>query len=247
VITVTENIRDATEQRTMPKGKGPGAFVLAAFLPAAAALLMVGEVLTPKGVDKPTTTLASALKALTVGAGHSSQVYFSNMLVIFGLGALGVSFAAIATLATRRDAGIATAAAVIGGTAAFCGALANMVVGFNLAAAATAHTTPAAAAQVLVSGATSAMSNILLAAYLGGGLVAIVLTGIALWRSNVVPRWLPVLFGVGLVVAATSRPGLTAAVVQFPFAVAMVILATRIWDRARTAPAALVPGMDNAL
>jgi hypothetical protein len=209
-------------------GTRHGVITPAVFLPISAALLMVGEALTPRGLDKPTTTVADALKAVPIGAAHPSQVYVSNLLVIFGLGALGVSFVAIATLARRRDAAIAAAAAVIGGVAGFCGALANMLVGFNLASAATAHTTPLAAARVLASGDSSAAAAALLATYLGGGLVAIVLTGVCLWRSGSVPRWLPVLFGVGLVVAAGSRPGVTAVAVQLPFAVAMVLLATRV-------------------
>ena len=213
---------------------GPG--VLALFPPLAAALLMLGEVLTPAGLDKPTTTVGAVLKALPIGAAHSTQVYVSNLLVIFGLGALGVSFPAIATLAGERRAVVGTAAALLGGFAAFCGALANMLVGFNLAAAATAHTTAAAAAQVLVSADTSVVSNVLLIAYLGGGLVAIILTVVALWRSEMAPRWLSILFGLRLVVAAGSRPGITAVAQQLPFAAAMVILAGRIRHGWRATP-----------
>jgi hypothetical protein len=197
---------------------------------------MLGEVLTPKGLDKPTTTLSAVLKALPIGAAHSTQLYASNLLVIFGLGALGVSFAAISTLADRRNASIATAAAMIGGVAAFCGALANMLVGFNLAAAATAHTTEAAAAQVLLSGDTSSVAKGLLTVYLGGGLLAIILIGLALWRSTTIPRWLPLLFGLGLALAAASQPGLAAVPLQLPFAAAMVILAARIWSTSRPVP-----------
>jgi hypothetical protein len=197
---------------------------------------MVGETLTPKGLDKPTTTLAPALKALTVATSHSSQVYVSNLLVIFGLGTLGVSFAAIATLARKRDAALATAAATIGGAAALCGAMANMLVGFNVAAAATAHTAPTAAAQVLLSADTSTVATILLVSYLAGGLVAITLTASVLWRAKTMPRWLPILFGLGLIVAAGSRPGLTAVPAQLPFAVAMVLLALRIRRAALPVP-----------
>lgn len=227
-MTVTETAVQARKEHRPP--------VLALFLPLAAAFLMLGEVLTPKGLDKPITTLTAALKVVPIGAAHADQLYFSNMLVILGLGALGVSFSAIARLARDRDAVIAAAAATIGGLAAFCGALANMLVGFNLAAAATAHVTPGAAAQVLVSGDTSAVSKVLLAVYLGGGLVAIIMAVIAMWRSNTVPRWLPVLFGLGLIVAASSRPGVIAVPLQLPFALAMVLLATRIWDIGRAGP-----------
>jgi hypothetical protein len=204
---------------------------LAVFPLAAAGLLMLGEMLTPTGLDKPTTTAPAALRALSIAAAHSSRLYASNLLVIFGLAALGVSFAAIATLTRNREATLGSAAAVIGGFAAFCGALANLLVGFNVAAAATAHTTATAAAQVLVSADTSAVSTMLLIGYLGGGLVAILLLGTALWRSRTVPRWLPVLFGFGLVVAAASRPGAVAIPLQLPFAAAMILLASRILRR----------------
>src|SRR5207302_9778091 len=166
-------------------------------------------------------------------AAHSSQLDVSNLLVIFGLGALAVSFAAIATLADQRNASMATAAPLVGGLAAFCGALADVVVGFNLAAAATAPTTQAAAAQVLLSGDNSVVANVLVAAYLGGGLVAIILIGIAVWRSDSTSRWLPILFGLGLALAATSQPGLVAIPLQLPFAVVMVFIARHIWSSAR--------------
>jgi hypothetical protein len=227
------NVEDQ-RARNVPHNNPAPARVLAVFLPISAGLLMLGEVLTPKGLDKPTTTLGAVLKTLPIAAAHSSQLYFSNLLVIFGLGTLAVSFAGIATLARERDVALSIAAALIGGTAAFCGALANTLVGFNTAAGATAHTTPAAAAQVLLSANTSAVSKTLLVVYLGGGLLAILLTGIALWRTKTVARWLPVLFGLGLVVAASSRPGLIAVPLQLPFAVAMIVLAARIWNNAQS-------------
>lgn len=211
-----------------PTAVRPSVPMLAGSLPAAAVLLMLGEVLTPAGLDKPTTTIPAALKAVSIGAAHSTQLYTSNLLVIFGLAALAVSFVGVASLVRSRDATLGAVAAGVGGLAAFCGALANMLVGFNVAAAATAHTSPTAAAQVLVSADTSAVSTVLLVAYLGGGLVAVVLLTTALWRSRTVPRWLTVLFGVGLLVATASRPGVAAIPLQLPFAIAMVVLAMRI-------------------
>lgn len=210
--------------------------VLAYFLPLAAALLMVGEALTPKGLDKPSTTLAGALKAVTIGAAHPGQAYVSNLLVIFGLGALGVSFAAIASLTRGRGATIGVVAAVIGGIAAFCGAVSNLLVGFNVAAAATADVPSNAAARVLASADSSTAAVALVATYLIGGLLAVILTATALWRSHTVPRWLPILFGIGLVLAATSRPGITAVPTQLPFAAAMFVLAARIsrYDRSES-------------
>jgi hypothetical protein len=86
----------------------------------------------------------------------------------------------------------------------------------------------------LRSANTSAAGNVFFVGYLGGVLVATILIGIALWRSGTLPRWLPVLFVVGLVTAALSRPGLIAVPLSLPFVFTMVILATRIWDAAPT-------------
>ena len=112
--------------------------ILALFPPLAAILLLVGEALTPKGLDHP-ISMSRAAKELPIAEAHLNQLYLSNLLVIFGLGALGVSFAAIAVLVRERGSTIATVAAVVGGLAGFCGGLANVLVGYDLAAAATAH------------------------------------------------------------------------------------------------------------
>jgi hypothetical protein len=74
--------------------------ILALALPVTAVLLLFGGALTPKGLDRPVTSLAGALRELQIAAAHPGQVYFSNVLVIFGLGTLGVSFFAIAVLAS---------------------------------------------------------------------------------------------------------------------------------------------------
>jgi hypothetical protein len=65
-----------------------------------------------------------------------------------------------------------------------------------------------------------------------------VLMGIALWRSRAVPRWLAVLFTVGLELAE-SMDAIGPKVVLFmlPFAVAMALLAVWIW-RAAARPGA---------
>jgi len=96
--------------------------ILALFPPLAAFLLLVGEALTPKGLDHP-ISMSRAAKELPIAKAHLNQLYVSNLLVIFGLGALGVSFAAFAVLVRERGSTIATVAAVVGGTAGFCGGL----------------------------------------------------------------------------------------------------------------------------
>lgn len=129
------------------------------------------------------TSLAGAFPELRIAAAHAGQVYFSNMLVIFGLGTLGVSFFAIAVLASDRDRGLAMTAAVIGWFGAFCGAVVNVLIGFNLAAAAAARS-PSAAAQILVSGNTAAVAKVFFTGYFAGIPVATILTGIALWLGS---------------------------------------------------------------
>jgi len=62
-----------------------------------------------------------------------------------------VSYAAICLLVTGRGWVIATVAALLGGIGAFCGAITNVLVGIDLAAAATARTSPDAAARFLVT------------------------------------------------------------------------------------------------
>ena len=54
------------------------------------------------------------------------------------------------------------------------------------------------------------------------------LTGTALWHNNAIPHWPTLLFCLGLIVAAASRPGITAVPMQLPFAVAMTLLSMRV-------------------
>src|ERR1700689_2795905 len=125
--------------------------VLALFLPVAAVLYIGGEALSPKGTDQVVTNTATAFKVLPIAAQHSGQLYLSSTLVLLGLGALAVSYAAIATLVRDRGAVLATIAALLGGLGAFCGAIINVIVYPGLAAAATAHVSRDAAAKVLVT------------------------------------------------------------------------------------------------
>jgi len=202
--------------------------LFSASLPVAAALLMLGGLLIPVGLDKPITTISTAFREIPIAHAHAGRLYFSYLLVLFGLAALGVSFAAIATLVRDRAAGVATAAALVGGLAGFCGVVVNVLIGYNLAAAATSKAAPLAAAQVLVSANTSFVAVLFFVGYLGGLLVATVLTGIALWRSAAVPRWLAGLFVVGVAMGGSAPPGPLNVALSVPFAIAMVLLAVRI-------------------
>jgi hypothetical protein len=216
--------------------------VLAVFLPVTAALYIGAEGLNPKGTDQVIQTTATALKVLPIAASHPAQLYVSGTLSILALGALAVSYMAIASLVRNRGSVVATVAALIGGLAAFCGAIINVFVGVNLAAAATAHVSRAAAARFLVTTFDSGFGHLFLYFYFAGIPIAAVLMGVALWRSRSVPRWLAVLFPVTLIVAQLVPSAGIAVVVllMLPFAVAMVLLAARIWQAA-AAPASRTP------
>ena len=223
--------------------------VLALFLPIAAVLYIGGEALSPKGTDQVLSTTATAFKVLPIAAQHPAQLYLASSLVLLGLGALAVSYGAIATLVRDRGSMLATVAALLGGLGAFCGAIFNVVVYPSLAAAATAHVSRGAAAKLLVTASNSEFGHVFLYVYFASEFLAPLLMAIALWRSRTVPRWLAALFFVGLLVAELMGSfGPIVVLYMLPFAAAMVLLAARIWrgatmpdDRSRTRDPVTVP------
>jgi hypothetical protein len=207
--------------------------VLALSLPIAAVLYICAEAVSPQGTDKVASDTASALELLGIAAKHPAQVYAAGTFAVLGLGALAVSYAAIATLTRGRGSAVATVAALIGGVGAFCGAIVNVLVFPDLAAAASAHLAPAAAAAFLVTISTSGFAYGFMAVYFIGIYAGPALMGFALWRSRAVPRWLAVLFFVGLEVAQQQiSSGPVVILYMLPFAIAMVLLAARIWQTA---------------
>ncbi len=208
--------------------------VLALFLPVSAALYVGAEGLDPKGTDKVISTMAGALKVLPIAARHPAQLYVSGSLSLMALGAVAVSYAGITMLVRGRGSAVATVAALLGGIGAFCGALVNVLVGVNLAAAATAPITRGAAAHFLVTSFNSGFEHVFSGLYFLGIFVAPLLMAFALWRSRSVPRWLAVLFAAGFEIAqqVPSAGPVLVAVLMLPFAVAMVLLAVRMWQAA---------------
>jgi hypothetical protein len=211
--------------------------ILAIFLPAAAVLYISCEALDPKGTDQVVTDMATGLKLLSIAASHPTQLYVAGTLSLLALGAVAVSYAAIALLVTGRGWVIATIAALLGAIGAFCGAIVNVLVGINLAAAATAHTTPDAAARFLLTAFNSGAGQLFTYLYFASEYAAPVLMGFALWRSRRVPLWLAALFTVGFDVAE-AQPAKGPIVIAFmlPWGIAMILLAARIW-RAGDRPA----------
>jgi hypothetical protein len=117
---------------------------------------------------------------------------------------------------------------MIGGFGAFCGAIGNVLPGFNLAATVSAHLSQEVAARFLVATFTSWVGEAILVGYLGSLLIGTILMAIALRQSRSVPSWLPFLFAGGLAVAAVTPTGIISSPLQLPFAAAMVILGVRI-------------------
>ncbi len=208
--------------------------VLALFLPLTALLYVSTEALNPKGTDQLISTTAVALKVLPIAARHSGQLYVSGSLSLLALGALAVSYAAIASLVRGRGSVVATVAALLGGLGAFCGALVNVLVGVNLAAAATAHVSHEAAARFLVTSFNSGFEQVFSSLYFSGIVAAPLLMGFALWRSRSVPRWLAVLFVIGLEIAqqVPSAGPVLVMLLMLPFAAAMLLLGARTWQAA---------------
>jgi hypothetical protein len=207
--------------------------ILALFLPIAAVLYISCEALDPKGTDQVVTNVATGLKVLAIAGRHPIQLYVAGTLSLLALGAVAVSYAAIALLVTGRGWVIATVAALIGGIGAFCGAITNVLVGVGVAAAATAHTSPAAAARVLTTAFNSGAGQFFTYIYLVGETAAPVVMGFALWRSRRVPLWLAALFAAGFEAAVfQSAKGPIVIAWMLPWGIAMVLLALRIWQAA---------------
>lgn len=208
--------------------------LLAVALPLTAALYIGAEGANPKGADQVITTMAVAFKVLPIAASHSTQLYISGSLSELALGAVAVSYAAIAMLVRGRGSMAATIGALIGGIGAFCGAVVNVLVGINVAAAATAHVTGDAAARIVVANFNSPAGKAFTDAYAFGEVFAPIIMGVALWRSRRVPLWLAVLFAAGFELAEqTASVGIGRVVLQMaPFAIAMVLLAVPMWRSA---------------
>jgi hypothetical protein len=207
--------------------------ILAVFLPVTAVLYAAAVASNPKGTDQVISDTATAFKVLPIAASHPAQLYLSGSLTVLALGGLAVSYAAITLLVTGRGWVIATVAALLGGVGAFSGALLNVLVGVNLAAAASAHMTQQAAAVFLVTSFRSVPAQVATDVYFLGEFAAPVIMGVALWRSRSVPRWLAVLFVLGLGIAeGLPSWGPIALLPALPFAAAMVLLAARIWQAA---------------
>lgn len=220
--------------------------LFALVLPLTAALYIGAEGLNPKGTDRIVTTTAIALKVLPIAAKHSTQLYASGSLSELALAAVAISYGAIAMLIRKRGSTTATIAVLLGGIGAFCGAVVNVLVGINLAAASSARVSRDAAARILVTNFNSGPGKAFTDVYAFGESVAPIILGVALWRSRCVPRWLAVLFVAGFLLAEqTNSVGIVRVSVQMaPFAVAMVLLALRIW---RTADQAVAIGDRNEL
>ena len=178
-------------------------------LPLTAALYIGAEGIDPKGTDQIVTTTAVALKVLPIAAKHHTQLSISGSLTELALGALIISYGAIAMLIRKRGSTAATIAVLLGGIGAFCGVVVNVLGGINLAAAATAHVPRDAAARLLVTNFNSGPGQAFTDVYAFSEFVAPIIMGVALWRSGRVPRWLAVLFAWASSLPNRRRPSVS--------------------------------------
>jgi hypothetical protein len=220
--------------------------LLALALPATGALFLVGEALTPKGLDQTPMSVKSALDLLPKAAGHTNQLYLGNALVLLGLGTLLISYIAMTQLARRRGAALATIACAIGCLAAFAGIVANVLVGFNIATAVSAHLEATQAAQFIARSFSSKTGEAFLNIYFIGNIVALVLMAVALWRSHTVPRWAAILLPVTFELAASAPAGPIAIPFMIPFLVVGVVIARSIWNLDVGADTSSAYGMTTA-
>jgi hypothetical protein len=205
--------------------------ILALTLPATAVLFLAGEAITPKGLDQSTQSVSSALALLPKAVGHTGQIYLGNALVLLGLATLLTSYLALTQLARARGATLATAAAAIGCVAAFAGIVANVLVGFNLATAVSAHLQAPQAAVFIARSFSSKPGEAFLNTYFLGTIVALVLMAAALWRSRNVPWWLAILLPITYELAAFAPAGPISIPLMLPFLVIAIVLARRIWTQ----------------
>lgn len=212
---------------------------LAIFPPAAIGLLMIGQLLTPTGLDQPIRSLTTARSELAVAASHADRLYVATCFILLGLGVMAVAFGAIATLCRPRGSATAVVAVALAGLASLCGVVTNSLVGLNLAGAAKAGAALRdPAARVLFIANTTTPPTVAILAYVAGLATASVVMAVALWQAAT-PRWLAVLFPVTMIVGSVSPPGFVGMLVSVPFALVTIALAQRIWRSAGAdAPAA---------
>ena len=106
-----------------------------------------------------------------------------------------------------------------------------MLGGINLAAASTVHLTKLQAAHFLTTSFKSGAGHAFLYTHAFSEFLAPVIMFVALWRSRLVPRWLTILFLIGLELAEqTPSAGIVRVIAMMAlFAASMFLLAGRIW------------------
>jgi len=163
--TDRDRLTSASSEESLDRSGRLRRRLLAIWLPITALLYMGTELLNPKGTDQLITTTAPALKVLPIAAKHSSQLYLSGSVTEIALAALAASYFAIATLVRRRGSTLATIAAIVGAVGAFCGVVANMFGGINLAVVSTARLTNLQAARFLTTSFNSSTGKTFLDVY----------------------------------------------------------------------------------
>ncbi len=216
--------------------------MLAVALPLTAALYIGAEGLDPKGTDQLVTTTATAFKVLPIAASHSTQLYGSGSLSELALGAVAVSYAAIAMLVRARLDGCHHC-----GRAwryrCFLWCHRQRLRRHQSRCCCDSACSREAAARFLIANFNSGPGQTFTDVYAFSEYFAPVIMGVALWRSRRVPRWLAVLFSVGFELAEdTTSVGPVKVVLQMAlFTLAMVLLRSPDLASGRTGGGGPVP------
>jgi len=232
--TDRDRLTSASSEESLDRSGRLRRRLLAIWLPITALLYMGTELLNPKGTDQLITTTATALKVLPIAAKHSSQLYLSGSSQKSRWRRSPLRISRSPRWCDVAVSTLATIAAIVGAVGAFCGVVANMFGGINLAVVSTARLTNLQAARFLTTSFNSSTGKTFLDVYVFSEFLAPVLMFVALWRSRLVPRWLTILFVVGFELAEQTPSAGTVRVVAMMalFVVSMTLLAVWIWRSA---------------
>lgn len=203
--------------------------LIAATMCASSTALLVSQLFSVNGTDQHVTTVQMGLDGLSGATAHPTRFAVYGLLVVIGFAGLTSVFAAIASLARDRGAGLATWAAGLGMWACFSAAVINVVGLLNVYSASRANASPDAMAQFIVASEhNNPALKIFALSYFFGLPIAAILISVALYRSRTVARWVPPLFVIGLLVGIDGGSGAVGALLLVPFVASIFLIARTV-------------------
>lgn len=216
--------------------------LLAVTMSLGALFILVSQLLFVEGTDVHVTSTRAGLDTLAAASEHPARFAAYGLFVVLGLAALGAAFVGIASLVHERGGRLATIGAALGIFGAFSASIVNVVALLNVYSATRANASRESMAEFLAASQHDNPTNLVFGlGYFVGLTLAVVLTSIALYRSRVLPRWVPVCFGAGFLVGASAPSGLVAAAALLPFVASVLAIARRVSTSRVATPATPMP------